>query len=174
MRIDVIGAVLRVVFNHEDCGVLPELRFADSIDEQPECEVVLGDHRGRRRLADPRAGGVVVRQTHDRQLRHRAIDFIAADLAQEAFRALHVEVIEVVAAEVWVEVPFECLDRCAATIVRAIGFLLAVLDPFAVAAVADAGFLCAVPNVTAGGPRDAIHRAFGRVAEGAFRTAAVA
>ena len=42
------------------------LLFADRLDQPAQGQVVVGDHRARRRLADPGAVGVVVGQAHDR------------------------------------------------------------------------------------------------------------
>src|SRR5271166_5079723 len=42
MRVHMIGAVLRVVFDHEDCGVLPDGALADRFHQLAYCVVVVG------------------------------------------------------------------------------------------------------------------------------------
>ena len=60
MRIDVVGAVLRVVFQNEDGGLRPELGMANALDNAAQGGVVLGDVGARRPLAPRRALGVIV------------------------------------------------------------------------------------------------------------------
>ena len=69
MRIDVIGAVLRVVFDDEDGGVVPVRAVGDGIDHAAERQIVVGDRGLRRGLAGTRASGVVVGQIEQRELR---------------------------------------------------------------------------------------------------------
>ena len=60
MRIDVIRAILRVVFDDEDRGLRPELRSAHRFDQLSKGEIVFGDVRGGRRATGAGAAGVVV------------------------------------------------------------------------------------------------------------------
>ena len=69
MGVDVIGAVLRVVFDHEDGSVVPVRAVGDGIDNAAEREVVIGDRGLRRGLARTRASGVVVGKVEQRELR---------------------------------------------------------------------------------------------------------
>ena len=68
-----IGAILRIVFDHENRRFLPELALRDRFDESAESQIVVGDHGGRRELAHACAGRVIVRQADDLQLRHIAV-----------------------------------------------------------------------------------------------------
>ena len=59
VRVDVVGAVLRVVLEHEDRGLGPEPAVRDRLDHAAERVVVLGDHRDAgfvRRAACPPCG----------------------------------------------------------------------------------------------------------------------
>ena len=51
VRVDVVGAVLRVVLEHEDRRLRPEPAVRDRLHHAAEREVVLGDHRARRARA---------------------------------------------------------------------------------------------------------------------------
>ena len=55
-----VGAILGVVFHDEQGGILPELALAECLDDASQSQIIVGHHGGRRRFADPRAGGVVV------------------------------------------------------------------------------------------------------------------
>ena len=68
MGIDMIGAVLRVVFEDEDGGVVPVGAMRNGIDYAAEREIVIGDRSLRSWLASARASGVVVRQVEQREL----------------------------------------------------------------------------------------------------------
>ena len=47
MAVDVVGAVLAVVLDHEDRRVLPVLAVRDLVDDLADGEVVVGDLGGR-------------------------------------------------------------------------------------------------------------------------------
>ena len=51
MGVDVVGAVLGVVFDDEEGGLGPEFRVADGLDELAEGEVVIGHQGGGGELA---------------------------------------------------------------------------------------------------------------------------
>ena len=51
VAVDVVEAVLRIVLDDEDAGVLPELALADRLDDLPQRQVVVGHHGPRRRRA---------------------------------------------------------------------------------------------------------------------------
>src|SRR6185437_17075087 len=59
-RVDVIAAVLRVIFEEEDGGVIPVRRVRDGFDEAANGEVIVGDGGFGRGAAGPGAGGVIV------------------------------------------------------------------------------------------------------------------
>src|ERR1035437_10586989 len=69
MGIDVIGAVLRVVLDHEDGSVVPVRTMGDGIDHTAKRQVVIGYRGLRRRLAGTRTAGVVVGPVEQRELR---------------------------------------------------------------------------------------------------------
>ena len=73
MRIDVIGAVLGVVLDHEDCSLLPQRAVADSLDQLAHRQVIGGDAGLRRKRPGLGAVGVVFAEAHDDEARHRAI-----------------------------------------------------------------------------------------------------
>src|SRR5258708_34688252 len=68
MSVDVIGAILRVVFDHKDGGVIPVDAVGNGIDDATHREIIVGDRRQRSWLAGARASGVVVRQVKQREL----------------------------------------------------------------------------------------------------------
>src|SRR5208282_2864398 len=69
MGIDVIGAILRVVLDDEDGGVVPVGTVGEGIDYAAYRQIVVGDRGLRRGLAGTRASGVVVGQVEERELR---------------------------------------------------------------------------------------------------------
>ncbi len=60
MGIDVIGAVLGVVFENEDGGVVPIRAVGDGVDDPTEGEVVIGDRGGGAGVERTSAAGVIV------------------------------------------------------------------------------------------------------------------
>ena len=50
MRVYMIAAILRVVFEDEENRVVPEGRVGDGFDRAPHCKIVIG-YRGLRRWA---------------------------------------------------------------------------------------------------------------------------
>ena len=70
--VDVVGAVLGVVLDHEDGHLLPEPALAQPLDHPAERQVVVGEVGRRGRLAGRRARGVVVGQPQDDQAGHLA------------------------------------------------------------------------------------------------------
>ena len=158
MRIDVVGAVLRVVLDDEDRGLRPELRVRHGLDDLAEGEVVVGDLCSRGGPAGAGAAGVVVWQPDDLQARHFALLLEAAQLGDETRGALHVGISHVEAAELRVDV---ALERGHFRRHRVAGFL-AVRHELPVAAVGDTGFLRTVPEIAACGRGDG-KRAFTRI-----------
>ena len=69
MSIDVVGAVLRVIFDHKNGGVVPVGAVRDGIDDASESEVVVGDGGIRRGLAGARAPRVIVGEIEECELR---------------------------------------------------------------------------------------------------------
>ena len=70
MGVNVIGAILRVILENENRGVLPICAVRYRLDDAPNCEIVVRDCRGRR--GDARLGGrgVIVGQAQQDELRH--------------------------------------------------------------------------------------------------------
>ena len=70
VRIHVVGAVLRVVLQHEDGGARPEAALRNRLHQHPQRVVVIGGHGEGGELACLRAVGVIVAQPHEHQPRH--------------------------------------------------------------------------------------------------------
>jgi hypothetical protein len=70
MCVDVVGAVLGVVLDHENRERGPERALRQRLDHSADGEVVLRDVRARRESADLRARRVIVRQAQHDQARH--------------------------------------------------------------------------------------------------------
>ncbi len=77
MSIDVVRAILGVIFNHENGSVLPKLAEADGFDNAAQGQVVVGHQSEGRQLANLRAGGMVIGQPQDLHLGHGALFFEA-------------------------------------------------------------------------------------------------
>jgi len=60
MSVDVIGAVLGVVFDDEDGGIVPVGAVGDGVDDAAEGEVVVGDAGGGAGEVRACAAGVIV------------------------------------------------------------------------------------------------------------------
>src|SRR5216684_4664302 len=102
MGIDVIGAVLRVVFEDEDGGIVPVGTMRNGIDDPAEREIVIGDRRLRSWLAGTRASGVVIGQVEQRELRK----FFGGSLRFHKFielaeKFVGAELVGIVGIEVW-------------------------------------------------------------------------
>ena len=101
VRIDVIGAILCVIFQDENRSVLPERAVRDGIDHTAQSEIVVRDIRGWPRFVRARAACVVVRQVQQDerwQLKFRPlVSFVGANvgakLIQEFIRSHLVGVI---------------------------------------------------------------------------------
>ena len=65
MGVDMIGAVLSVVLNHEDCHLAPEPALGDALDDSAQRQVVVGNGRQYGRRAGLGARGVIVGQAHN-------------------------------------------------------------------------------------------------------------
>ena len=68
--IDVVGAVLGVVFEDEDGGVVPVRAMRNGIGDAADGEIIIGNGSGGTGLAFLAAGGVVIRQAKKDELRH--------------------------------------------------------------------------------------------------------
>src|SRR5512132_4298034 len=75
MRIDVVRAVLRVVFQHEYRGVLPVSAVRDRVDDPAEREIVVGNHRARGPRVARGPPRVIVTDADDGELRQRSVAF---------------------------------------------------------------------------------------------------
>src|ERR1019366_1089578 len=69
MSVNVVGAVLRIVFDDEDGGVVPVGTVGDGVDDAADRQIVVGDRGLRRGLAGTRASSVIVGQIEKRELR---------------------------------------------------------------------------------------------------------
>src|SRR5450755_2454527 len=69
MRVDMVGAILRIVFNHEDGGVLPIGAVRNGIDNASDREIVIGYRSLWRGLSGTRASGMVIRKIEQCELR---------------------------------------------------------------------------------------------------------
>ena len=172
--VDVVRAVLGVVLDDENGRLLPELAFAQRLDNHAQGQVVVGHHRGRGRRTDPGAGGVVVAESQDRQLREVAFLFEPLDFLDEMLGPFDVGIFQVVAAELGVKMAFEGLHGRLAVVVGAVLVLFAVGNPLAVGAIGHAGLGGAVPDVVAARPGDVIHRPLGGIGEAFARRTAIA
>src|ERR1700688_1486780 len=99
--IDVIGSILRVVFDYEDGSVVPVRTVRDGIDDAAECKVVIGDRGLRSGLSGTRASSVVVGQIEKRELRkffgaslsfNELIEFAQEFIGAELIRIVDIEV----------------------------------------------------------------------------------
>src|ERR1035438_1784055 len=70
VRIHMVGAVLRVIFDDKDRRLGPELRVADRLDELAQREIVVADIRGWGELPGGRAVRMIVGQTENLQAGH--------------------------------------------------------------------------------------------------------
>ncbi len=104
VRVDMVGAVLGVVFQDENGGLRPELRLRDRLHQQPERVVVVGDGGLRSDLAGADARGVIVAEPHRHEARHLAAALEFRQIAQEHLHAFDVGVVHVEAAELHVGV----------------------------------------------------------------------
>ena len=83
MGIDMIGAVLGVVLDHEDGHLGPVFAVGDRLDDLAERHVVAGHAGPRRERAGAGAGGVVFTQAHHREPGQVVILLEFAELADE-------------------------------------------------------------------------------------------
>ena len=84
VRIHVVGAVLCVVFDDENRGIVPVRTARNRFDHSPDGEVIIRNRRCRARLAGAGTDGVIVRQIKQHQLR----EFTAAALCASAHKAI--------------------------------------------------------------------------------------
>ena len=75
MGVDVVGAVLGVIFQHENGGLRPELAVADRFDHASQRQIVIGQIGDRRWRSDLCPRRVIVGQANDHELRHLAFGF---------------------------------------------------------------------------------------------------
>src|SRR5579884_2977253 len=69
MRVDMVGAILRVVLDYENRRVVPVRTVGDRLGDTSHGKIVVGYRRIWRRRAGLCAGGVVVGQTHQAKVR---------------------------------------------------------------------------------------------------------
>src|SRR5690242_9493580 len=68
--VDVVGAVLRVVFEDEDGGVVPVGAVGDGFNDAADGEIIVGEGSGGSGLAFVEAGSVIVGEAQLDELRH--------------------------------------------------------------------------------------------------------
>ncbi len=87
VRIDVVGAVLGIVLDHEDHRLRPDLRSRDDLHQLAHAEVVVRAHR--QRIAATRRGavGVIAHHDHVVQTRHRIEQQLRLERGVEAVDA---------------------------------------------------------------------------------------
>ena len=88
VRVDVVGPVLRVVLEHEDRRLLPEAALRDGLHQPAQGEVVLRDHRARRRVPGCVPDGVVVAEAEDGEGGQVAVLLELRELLQPGVDAL--------------------------------------------------------------------------------------
>src|SRR5438552_7304 len=69
MRVDVIGAILSIVFEDENGCVVPVGAVRDRLHDAAQRKIIVSDGCGRARLARSGAAGVIVRQIEQYELR---------------------------------------------------------------------------------------------------------
>ena len=121
--------------------------MADRLDESSEREVIVRDQRSGRVFFHRRAVSVIVGQPDDLQPRHVPLGFEPFQLGDEPVGPFLVGVVQIETAIPLVEMT---LQRGDARLARVVG-CLAVVDKFAVAAIADTRFTRAIPQVAFGG-----------------------
>ena len=99
MRVHVIGAVLRVVFQDEDGRRRPEGRTTEGLDNASKRQVVVGHVGAWRGRAGPGARGVIVGQPHDHQRRHGSFGHEALQLAEKDVGSFLVGDVEIITGE---------------------------------------------------------------------------
>src|SRR5271165_4724736 len=92
MGIDVVGAILGVVLQDEDGCVVPVRAVRYGVNHSANGQVIVSDRCGGTRLAFRSAGGVVVRQSQEDELRQRVLTGFArgqksVELVQELIGA---------------------------------------------------------------------------------------
>jgi len=103
MGVDVVGAILRVVFDHEDGGVIPIRAVGDGIDNPPKREIIIGDGCGRRRLPFCGAESVIIgkiEQDECGQLRSASLLSRADELGKVVEKFIGAELVGILNVEV--------------------------------------------------------------------------
>src|SRR3954467_12237135 len=88
MGIDVIRAVLRIIFQDKNRRFLPVTAMGNRLDDAAEGEVVVGDHRARSRRTWRGAIGVVVAEANNRQPREIPVAIELPELFEPDVRPL--------------------------------------------------------------------------------------
>ena len=88
MPIDMIQAKLRIVFDHQDQRVFPELRVRDPFYNPTQGKIVIRHHRAWRRIVRRSSVGMIARQYQHTQGRHLAGSIEICQIIQEDGSAL--------------------------------------------------------------------------------------
>ena len=105
MGIDVVGSVLRIIFQNEEGGVVPIGAVSNGLDCPPHCQVVIRDRRPGSRHPGSGSRGMVVGQAKLHKLWHGipALPAICNPLAKVGKKLFHAQLIGKAQIEVWVE-----------------------------------------------------------------------
>src|SRR5215470_11578738 len=164
--VDVVGAVLRVVFDDEDRRLFPvTLAVRDGFDKASYGQVVFGHVRAGRRRPGARALSVIPADTHDLKLWQLAVLLVLTELFEPGVNALVVGDVQIPRGKGRAEMAFERFfvsvvlalrrgARIGACLAAAAGFAFARRDELAVAAVSDSGARAVIPDVASRRPRD--------------------
>lgn len=69
MRVDMVGAVLRIILNQENGRVIPIRAMRHRIHHASDCQIVVSNGGSGRRLANPRSASVIIGQPELNELR---------------------------------------------------------------------------------------------------------
>src|SRR5688572_19660114 len=87
MCIDVVRAILGIVFNDENCRVLPVGAPGDSLDQKPNGVIIIGDEELWGGNAGPDPLSVVIREAHYRKV-GQPVWFSSVEIGNEATKFL--------------------------------------------------------------------------------------
>src|SRR5262249_51378594 len=87
---DMVPTALGIIFDGKDTGLRPEATVTDGLDNLPEWDVVIRYLRGRCRATGFRTASVIVRQTHDNQIRKISGSLEFLQLFNELLRSKYI------------------------------------------------------------------------------------
>ena len=152
MRVDVIAAILRIVFDDEDRGLAPELAFRNRLDDHADAGVIVGHEGFRRNLSGSRSIGVIVAHAHGDQLGHLVPGLEAAQFLDEGFGAVDVGILEIESTVVGTGHRPENGVANAFDLLTVGSGSLAIGGEVAIIAQRETGFVSVAPEIAGGGP----------------------